>query len=121
MMGTKASEEVVLQTCQQQWRGVSGVESTLDDGCLLLLALEERQESIGQSKTAEIVGIEFGLNNIEVHCLGFGKVKPSLDARIKHHTVEISMRLCDAIQTRQKAGLLCDDANPLGNKVRNLV
>ena len=99
-MGTNASPEVVLPHVSN-CRKVSSVRSILNERRLLLLALEERQESISQGEIAEVVCVELGLYDIKVDSLGFGKVKPSLDARIKDHTIEISMRLSNANNTCQ--------------------
>lgn len=66
---------------------------SLDQRRLLLLALQKRQESIRQSKIADVISGELFLHNIHIDGLGLRKVKSSLDARVQDDAVEIGVGL----------------------------
>ena len=62
---------------------------------LFLLVLQKWQESIGQSKEAEIVRGKLCLHKLQVDRLGLGKVKAPLNTRVQDDTVEISVGFGD--------------------------
>lgn len=62
----------------------------------MLFALQEREEGLGQSQVAEIVGLELRLDNLHIDGIGFRKVEASLNAGIHEDAVEVGVGARDA-------------------------
>lgn len=65
-------------------------------GRLLLLALQERQKSLGESQVAEIVRLELRLNHVHIDAVGFREVEASLNAGVHEDAVEVGVGTRDA-------------------------
>ena len=103
MTGTNASEEVVLHTDQQSIQEWPTDDCSLNKRRLLLPTLQKREESLGQSKIAQVVCGEFCLNHIDIDGLGLRKVDSSLNARIQYDAVEIGVGFGDTSSSEYQA------------------
>ena len=79
------------------------VSSLLDQRRLILLALQEWQEGLSQSKIAHIVSDELFLNHVQINSLGLRKVEHPLNARVQDYTVEIGVRFGDTTLNKYQA------------------
>ena len=94
----------------------------LDQGRVILPTLQERQEGLGESDIAQVVGDELFLDVVQIDRVGFAEIHSSLNARIEDDAIQIGMAFGDAGEGRSAKTLgPCTDPYALRCKFGDLI
>lgn len=80
---------------------------------LLLLALQEGEEGLGESQVAEIVRLELHLDNVHINGIGFREVEASLNPGIHEDAIEVGVGTRNARSQVSRCPLFIDQPGTL--------